>query len=138
MQTILSLKFQNSKLGKPLVIVTTPDRPHFLSVGQWVNKGYSMNLEAYVGGQIEVDYFQKGEELLNGDVAQDSDVITRDFIVKMDAEVLGKAIAAESATKAQGFADAARLFARNAAEARKKKAEAEAKGQPVGAAEGTN
>lgn len=123
--TIFGIKAASTKAGKPVVIVTTPEKPQgiFLAFGQWTNKGLSLNLEAYLGGVIEVVYFQKGEELLNGDITTDSDVIVKDFMVQMNATVLAGAVAAENASKMQSFSDAASAFRVASAAKRAKAAE---------------
>lgn len=110
METILAIKATKTKLGKPVIIVETASKTHWVAYGMWTAHGNSENLEAYVGGNFAGDYFKKGDELLNGDVAQDDDVILRDFSATMNPAVLAGAIAAENAAKARGFNDAAAIF----------------------------
>ena len=130
MAKILAIKHQVAKKsGKPYIIVNATDReqPHWLPYGMWTNKELSDALNAYVGGEIDTDYFQEGEELNDGSLATSSDAIVRDFAVQMRPAVLGAIIAAENAARASQFSDLSAMFRnkRNAALAEKARLAAE-------------
>lgn len=114
---IIAIKSVVSKNGKPFILVTTADRDHWVAYGMWTSRGLSANLEAYVGGSFEGDYFQAGETLLNGDEAQDSNIILRDFVATQNPTVLAGAIAMENQLKATKLNDAAAIFRRRRTEA---------------------
>lgn len=114
---ILAIKAVKTKLGKPNVLISTAEKDHWVAYGMWTSHGNSENLEAYVGGEFTGDYFKKGETLLNGNVAENDDVILRDFSASMNPAVLAGAIAMENREKAQSLTDAALLFRRKRIEA---------------------
>lgn len=122
MSRILAIKQVTAKSGKPFVLVTTADRDHWVAYGMWNSRGLSANLESYVGGEFTADYFLKGEKLLNDDLAQDDNVILRDFVATMNSEVLAGAVARENAERASKASDAAAIFRRRRNEATAKAA----------------
>lgn len=54
-------------------------------VQRGVNPNQALNL---VGSQIKVDYFQEGEELINGDICTESGIIVKDFSIDKSAKLL--------------------------------------------------
>lgn len=120
MAKILAIKSVFTKAGKPNVLVSTAEKDHWVPFGQWKSKGASMNFDAYVGGQIETDYFKKDDELLNGQLCTADNTILRDFSVSMNPLVAAYAVAAETATRASELSDAAAIFRRRRLEAQAK------------------
>lgn len=110
---ILAIKHQSTKAGKPMIIISTADRDVWVTPKQFTSKGGSASLDSYVGGNIDVDYYAKGDALLNGQQCIDDNVILRDFVISANPAVLANALAIESAMRMQNAVDSSALFARN-------------------------
>lgn len=129
MSKILAIKSVVTKVtaaggGKPNVLVTASDRvaPHWVPFGMWTAAGNDTNFEAYLGGEFDADYFQKGEELISGDIANDDNIILRSFSASMNPVVLAHMSIINSTAKADALNGAALLF-----RARREEAQAKAK-----------
>lgn len=116
MSKILAIKAIKTKLGKPVILVTTAEKDHWCAYGMWTAKGNSEALDAYVGGEFSGDYYQEGEVLLSGDPVTQSDIILRDFSASMNPEVTARVAALGIAAKAESMNDAALLFRRRRTE----------------------
>lgn len=119
MAKILAIKAQPGKgnTGKVLVIIDTPEKTHFVPLGQWNNKCKNP-LDSYIGGEFNPTYFQKGDMLLNGQVATDSGVILEDFIASVNPEVAGYAQAVQNQLQMDKLTEMNTLFQRKKAEQR--------------------
>lgn len=121
MSKILSIKPITTKVGKPLILVTTvADGDVYVPYGSWVSgKKYSEVLDSYVGGEFHADFYAEGEELLDGTKfeARNGTRILRDFTAAMNPVVA--ALLAHQSLKAQSdsMLEAAAMFRnrRNAA-----------------------
>lgn len=116
MSKILAVKPITTKAGRPMVIVSTIDRDHFVSRSQWEGHKLNVVFDAYVGGNLETDYYAKGDLLLDGvTVVEDDNIILRDFSASMNPEVTAK-IASETLNKeAEVAREASAMFARKRA-----------------------
>lgn len=117
MSKILAIKSATTKAGRPVVIVETAERTVWVPFGMWTNTGADTNFEAYIGGNIDADYFLKGEELISGDVANDDNIILRSVSVSMNSEVLAHMASINANKKAESLNSAALLFRRKRDEA---------------------
>jgi len=133
MAKILAIKSVFTKAGKPNVLVSTAEKDIWVPYGQWQSKGASDNFDGYVGGNIEVDFFAKGDILLNGQECTQDGIILRDFAVSMNPAVVAYAVAAETAQRASKLSDAAAIFRRRRLERQEQTPAVEA---GVGAGEG--
>lgn len=130
MSKILAIKSVTTKAGRPVVLVSTVERDHWVPFGMWHAAGNDVNFEAYVGGSFDSSYFKKGDTLISGDVAQDDDIILERFSASMNPEVLAHMAAITSNKKGEGLLEAAAMFRKKAAadrEAKKLAAEEAAK-----------
>lgn len=115
MSKILAVKPITTKASRPMVIVTTLERDHFVTRAQWDGHKLSPAFDAYVGGSFHSDYFQKGDLLLSGDVVEDDNIILRDFSASMNPTVVA-AIAGMLINQENSEAkEAAIMFARKRA-----------------------
>ena len=101
MSKIIAIKHVTTKAGKPNVLVTTAERDHWVSLGQWTNKAGKANIQNFVGGDFDANYFQVGDILLNGSACTESDIILDDFTVSMNEEVLARAEAVRAEKEMQ-------------------------------------
>ncbi len=114
---ILAIKHVTSKVGRPLILVTTAAKDFWLTPKQWNSKGASAALDSYVGGNIDVDYYKEGDTLINGtDKCTKDETLVKDFYVSANSAVLANAFALESSAKMQKSMDMGALFARKKAE----------------------
>ena len=97
---IIAIKHITSKAGKPLVLVNTPSKDLFIPFGQWKQAG-SVNLQSYVGGDIEVNYYAKGEKLANGVECDTEGVLVKQVFPTQNAEVVGQVEAITVAKQAE-------------------------------------
>lgn len=115
MSKILAVKPVTNKAGRPMVIISTVEKDHWVTRAQWDGAKLLPAFDAYVGGSILTDYFKKGEQLLSGDVVDTDDIILRSFSVSMNptvaAAVAGNLILQEDAAAKE----AAAMFARKRA-----------------------
>jgi len=88
MSKILAVKPITTKAGRPMVIVSTIERDHFVTRAQWDAHKYSPVFDAYVGGTFSADYFSKGDTLLSGDIVTDDGVILREFSAAQNPTVI--------------------------------------------------
>lgn len=117
MSKILSLKHVTTGEGRPMIIVSTVDRDHWVTFNQWTkSKGYSAILDPYVGGQFEADYFKAGDELISGDIVDTDDIIIRDFVATMNPVIVAHLVHVEAQAAAAQRSDAATLFQRRRSE----------------------
>jgi hypothetical protein len=86
MAKIMQIKSQLTKAGKPVVIVTTAEKTHFVPWGQWLQVA-TKDLQAYNGGEFTGFYFRKGEILLNGASCTADDTILNTFTATQNARV---------------------------------------------------
>ena len=113
MARILAIKSVKSKSGKPFVLLTTSNGDVWIPYGQW-SASNSVNLQSYVGGEIAVMYFKKGDTLLSGTICEVDNVIVDSFIASQNPRVLALV---EAELVQQGADDMALL----AMQARKKR-----------------
>ena len=117
MSKILAAKHVTTKENRPMVIISTAERDHWVTFNQWTKgKGLSAILDPYIGGQFEADYFKAGDQLLSGDIVDTDDIILRDFTATMNAVVTANLVYVEQAALAAQRSDSATLFARKRAE----------------------
>lgn len=117
MSKILAVKPITTKAGRPMVIVSTIEKDHFVSRSQWSGHALSDVFDAYVGGEFDSDYYQKGDLLLDGvTVVEDSNVILRDFSASMNPVVTATIAATLIAQQSNQAKEQSALFARKRAE----------------------
>lgn len=109
---ILSIKPVTTKKGNPQILIQTASQDVWVSVKQWQSKGCSNNLDSYVGGDIEVDYFKTGEKLINGTDCTKDNILLRDFIPSANPIVLANALAVENNMRMSNMLDKSALFSR--------------------------
>ena len=105
-------KATESKGSKSLVLVSTAKQDVYITAGQWKSAGCSASLDNYTGGNIDVRYFEKGEELFDGTECTESGKILDNFSASMNPEVLAHSVVIESNAKEQDALDVNALFAR--------------------------
>lgn len=113
---ILAIKSITTKAGRPMILVQTAEKDMFITVKQWQSKGCSSILDSYVGGDIEADYYQEGDKMINDTVCTKNDTVLRDFSVSVNPVVSARALAAESELRMSNALNASALFARNKAD----------------------
>lgn len=116
MSKILAIKPVTSKDGRPFVLVTTADRDIWITRKQWKGHGNTEVFDAYVGGSISTDYYQKGDLLLDGvTVCDESDRILRDFSAAMNVTVTASIAAQVIANQSAEAEEMANMFAKRRA-----------------------
>lgn len=112
-EIIIGIKSVRNKAGRPMIIVQTDVRDHWVTTKQWEGHGNSMNLEAYKGGEFSGDYFAAGDTLISGNTVEADGIILRDFVASQNPEVTARAEAAMIQAQAKELRAASALFARN-------------------------
>jgi len=107
-----------AKLGK--ILVTTAESDIWITAGQWKNKGCSNSIGNYVGGDIEVDFYQEGDDMFGGAKCTKSNTIHRDFFISANPVVLANVLAIESASAMEALSGVSALASRRKAEERAK------------------
>lgn len=88
MSRIKSIKGVNTPKGVKILIETRDMQQVWIPLGQWNNKVGNNPMESYVGGEVQVDFYQKGDFMpLTGNTCTDSNKIMRDFSVSQNPEV---------------------------------------------------
>ncbi len=124
---VLAIKHQSTKKGKPCVMITTAQGLLWPSIGLWKASGASPTLGNYVGGNVEVDYYTEGEEMLGGVICTKDNTIIRAIYPSENAVVLANSLVVESKNKMEEATDLASMFAKNRAAAKEAAAKAEKK-----------
>jgi hypothetical protein len=113
-EIILNIKQVNKKSdGRPMLLIQTDVRDHWVTYAQWTSAGNSDNFEAYKNGAFDADYYVEGETLINGGTATASGILLKQFVATQDVAVTARTEAALIAERARGFRTASALFARN-------------------------
>lgn len=116
MSKILAVKPIVSKEQRPFVLVTTVEREVWIPRKQWDAHKLSPVLDAYVGGTMYTDYYQKGDLLLDGvTVCDESDRILRDFSASMNPTIIAQVAGQVVLTQAAEATEMAALFAKKRA-----------------------
>ena len=118
--TIVAIKSVTSKAGRPMILISTPEKDIWVTVKQWQAKGASAILDSYVGGTIEADFYNVGDTMLNGEKCTTANTILNDFSVSVSPIVSARALAAEQQMRMDNAVSASALFARKRAEAKAK------------------
>ncbi len=129
---ILAIKHQSTKKGKPCIMITTAQGLIWPSIGQWRASGASPTLGNYVGGNVEVDYYAEGDEMLGGDLCTKDNTIVRAVYPSENPVVLANSLAIESKNKMEEVSDLASMFAKSRAEAKAKSTAAKEIVEPEG------
>lgn len=122
---ILAIKRVNVKTKsgdiKPSILVTTASGDVWVTEGQFKAAGGSNSLDSYTGGNIEAEYFSKGDILFDGVTpCTDDNKILKSVLLSANPRVLAYAVAAEAEMKAEQASDLALLYSRKRAEAKAK------------------
>lgn len=66
-QHIFSAQRRTIKNGRNMILINTVEGVRWVSELAWLNKGYSLNMSLYDNSTFDVQYYQEGDKLLNGD-----------------------------------------------------------------------
>lgn len=120
MSRIMSIKSTVTKAtGAVKILVSTPEREHWVPYGQWIN-ACKAPLDSYVGGDFVGFYFKEGDTMLNGSLCSKSDIILEDFVASPDKEVLALAHARQSKEAENTASELNALYQRKRKEAQAK------------------
>lgn len=114
-EIIFGAKHQTIKAtGRPVIIVTTNVKDHWFTAAAWNAKGYSLSLPQYTGGDLDVDYYAKGDLLLDKtSVCTEGGKLVRDFYASPNPEVTARAVAASEQMKERALLVSISKFAKN-------------------------
>lgn len=113
-EVILAIKNIITKSTKrPMVLISTNVKDHWVTAAQWKSKGLSMNVMSFVKGAFDADYYQKDDQLFDGTIATDSDIILRDFSASQHPSVVAETEAIRLMKQEDEINMASALFARN-------------------------
>ena len=113
---VLDIKQQNTKAGKPMILVSTLNHQIWITPKQHKSKGGSYVLENYKGGDIAVDWYEVGDVMLNGKECTTSHSVQRDYALTANPAVLAAALDISEKAKFDDAMDMGDLFAKRKAE----------------------
>lgn len=106
MQKILGVKFVKGKAnGKGYILVTTPQRDHWIPLGMFRNEAQTDTFDAFVGGSINVNYYQKGDKLLDESICDADDIIVESINLAKNPDIVAKIAAEEQQRKSSEMDD---------------------------------
>ena len=113
MAKIHDIKLTKAKNGKPLILVQTAEHDVWLTPKEHKSNGGSSSLDVYKGGDIQVDWYKKGQVLFGSDKECTKDfTIKRNYTMSANPQVLAQAKIAEDISSMSEAVDAQALFAR--------------------------